>query len=94
MATIASLVVLLSALLWVFGSLITKSSKGESTSVMNASIQLLAAGLVCGLISVIKGEYIAFSFAAVKWQAWGGLIFLIVMGSLVAYLSFIWLLTI
>jgi drug/metabolite transporter (DMT)-like permease len=94
MATIASIVVLVSAMLWVFGSLITKDSKGESSTVMNASVQLLAAGFAGFAIAFIKGEQTDFSFSRVSAEAWGGLIFLIIMGSLVAYLSFIWLISI
>jgi len=94
MATIASIVVLFSAVLWVFGSLITKDSKGESSTVMNASIQLLAAGIGCTIIAFCKSEQVGFSFGKVGLEAWGGLIFLIIMGSLVAYLSFVWLITI
>lgn len=94
MATIASIVVLFSAVLWVLGSLITKDSQGKSTTVMNASIQLLAAGVVSGIIAFCKGEQNGFSFNTVPAQAWGGLLFLIIMGSLVAYLSFVWLISI
>lgn len=91
MITIASIVVLFSAVLWVLGSLITKDSKGQSSTVMNASVQLLAAGIASAIIAFGKGEQLGFSFAKVSLQSWGGLVFLIVMGSLVAYLSFIWL---
>jgi drug/metabolite transporter (DMT)-like permease len=94
MATTASIVVLVSALTWVLGSLITKNNKGESTSVMNASVQLLAAGMGSGVIVACKGEYRGFHFANVTGEAWSGLVFLIVMGSLAAYLSFIWLISI
>lgn len=92
MATIASIIVLFSALLWVFGSLIIKDSKGSSSTVMNASIQLLAAGIACCIIVFAKGEQVGFKFSEVKAEAWGGLFFLVIMGSLVAYLSFVWLL--
>jgi drug/metabolite transporter (DMT)-like permease len=94
MATIASIVVLFSAMLWVFGSLITKDSTGKSSTVMNASIQLLAAGISSAIVAFCKSEQVGFSFDGVTPQAWAGLIFLIVMGSLVAYLSFIWLISI
>lgn len=94
MATIASIVVLFSAVLWVLGSLITKDSKGNSTSTMNASIQLLAAGIASGVVAFAKSEQVGFSFASVSLEAWGGLIFLIVFGSLLAYLSFVWLISI
>jgi drug/metabolite transporter (DMT)-like permease len=94
MATIASIVVLFSAMLWVFGSLITKDSTGKSSTVMNASIQLLAAGISSAIVAFCKSEQVGFSFGEVTPQAWAGLIFLIVMGSLIAYLSFIWLISI
>ncbi|MFA6086429.1 EamA family transporter [Mucilaginibacter sp.] len=94
MATIASIVVLFSAMLWVFGSLITKDSKGKSSTIMNAGIQLLAAGIASAIIAFCKSEQVGFSFGNVTWQAWGGLVFLIIMGSLVAYLSFVWLISI
>lgn len=94
MATIASVVVLFSAVLWVLGSLITKDSKGNSTSTMNASIQLLAAGIASAVVAFAKSEQVGFSFASVPLGAWGGLIFLIVFGSLLAYLSFVWLISI
>jgi drug/metabolite transporter (DMT)-like permease len=94
MATVASIVVLFSAVLWVLGSLITKNSKGSSSSTMNVSIQLLAGGVASGGIAFAKSEQVGFSFANISAGAWGGLIFLIIMGSLVAYLSFIWLLSI
>jgi drug/metabolite transporter (DMT)-like permease len=94
MATIASVVVLFSAVLWVLGSLITKDSKGSSSSTMNASVQLLAAGIASMIIAFAKSEQVGFSFANVSTEAWGGLIFLIIMGSLLAYLSFVWLLSI
>jgi drug/metabolite transporter (DMT)-like permease len=94
MATIASFVVILSALIWVLGSLITKDNQGKSSTVMNGSVQLLSGGLACGIIVAVKGEYHGFSFARVSAEGWGGLLFLIVMGSLVAYLSYIWLISI
>ncbi|MFD0795679.1 EamA family transporter [Mucilaginibacter litoreus] len=93
-AIIASVVVIFSALIWVLGSLITKDNKGNSSTVMNTSVQLIAGGIACGIIVVCKGEYKSFSFNHVSFEGWGGLIFLIVMGSLVAYLSFVWLITI
>ena len=93
MATVASIAILFSAMLWVFGSLITKGSQGKSSTAMNASVQLLAAGVAAIIVAFCKSEQVGFSFNAVSTKAWGGLIFLITMGSLVAYLSFIWLLT-
>ncbi|TWR24138.1 EamA family transporter [Mucilaginibacter achroorhodeus] len=94
MTVIASIVVIISALIWVLGSLITKDAEGNSSTTMNASVQLIAGGIACAIVVLIKSEYVGFSFDQVSAESWGGLLFLIVMGSLVAYLSFIWLITI
>ncbi|PAW92899.1 hypothetical protein CKK33_05105 [Mucilaginibacter sp. MD40] len=91
MSLVASVAVILSALAWVTGSLTAKNAKGSSSTMMNAAVQLLAAGLACGIVVLIKGEYTGFSFTHVSLDSWGGLLFLIIMGSLAAYLSFIWL---
>ncbi|WP_158829635.1 EamA family transporter [Mucilaginibacter lacusdianchii] len=80
------------AMLWVVGSLLTKSSKGNSSVIMNSSIQLIAASLFSLLIAGISGEFKGFTFNHVPAQAWAGIIFLITFGSLVGYLSYIWLL--
>ncbi|QMU29096.1 EamA family transporter [Adhaeribacter radiodurans] len=91
----AYLVLLGSSVLWVVGSLLSKSktSKQDST-IMTTAEQLMAAGVVSLLISLLTQEWPGFSFAEVSLRAWGGLLFLIVMGSLVAYLSFIWLISV
>jgi drug/metabolite transporter (DMT)-like permease len=90
---IATLVVLLSAVWWVLGSLIINNNKGESSVMMNSSIQLLSAAAVSGLVAVFTDEIFSFSFSDVTVEAWLGLIFLIVFGSFAAYLSFVWLIT-
>jgi drug/metabolite transporter (DMT)-like permease len=94
MATIASIVVLFSAASWVLGSLIIEGNKGDSSTIMNAGVQLFAAGIVSAVVAVIKNELKGFYFDDVSSEAWGGLVFLITMGSLVAYLSFVWLISI
>jgi drug/metabolite transporter (DMT)-like permease len=89
---IAMVGVQIGAMLWVIGSLLTKHSKGSSSVIMNSSIQLIAASLFSALVALAAGEYRGFSLANVPTQAWLGVAFLITFGSLVAYLSYIWLL--
>lgn len=90
---IATFVVLLSTVWWVLGSLLINNSRGKSSVMMNSSMQLLPAAAVSGLIAVFTGEFSGFSFAQVPVKAWMALLFLIIFGSLIAYLSFIWLMT-
>ena len=92
MKLVAMVGVQIGAMLWVLGSLITKKHKGNSTVIMNSSIQLIAASVFSAAIALFAGEYKTFSFTAVPLNAWLGMAFLITFGSLVAYLAYIWLL--
>jgi len=92
---LAYLVLLGSSVLWVVGSLLSKNSGDQKDStVMTTAQQLMAAGVVSFSISLFTQEWPDFSLAEVSLKAWGGLLFLIVMGSLVAYLSFVWLISV
>ncbi len=92
---LAYLVIQLSAVLWVVGSLISKRhATSKDSTIMTTGQQLLAAGLVSLGVSFFTNEWPGFHLAEVSAKAWGGLLFLIVMGSLVAYLSFVWLISV
>jgi drug/metabolite transporter (DMT)-like permease len=89
------IVLFLSGVLWAGGSLYAKDKTSRrSSNTMTTAIQLVAAGIFSALLGGIIGEWTHFSIAAVSAKAWGGLLYLIVLGSVVAYLAFTWLLSI
>ncbi len=95
MELIGNLVLLLSAVLWVGGSLYGKKVNTEAYSnTMVTSIQLIAAGIFSAFLAFPTGEWSRFSPDHISLQAWGGLAYMITMGSMVAFLAFTWLLTI
>jgi drug/metabolite transporter (DMT)-like permease len=59
---------------------------------MNGALQFLAAGLFCLMISIAAGEWRYFHFSKVPSQAWIALFYLVFMGSIIAYLSYLFLL--
>jgi drug/metabolite transporter (DMT)-like permease len=59
---------------------------------MNASLQLIIAGGLSLGVSVFSGELDHFNFSHTTTSAWAALLYLITMGSIVAYLSYLWLL--
>ena len=87
-------VIIISSLLWVGGSLYAESRLEGVSNILTSCIQLIAAAVVCFLISGAMGELNKFSFKAVPVPAWGGLFYLVIMGSLVAYMAFTWLITV
>ncbi|MEO5893119.1 MAG: EamA family transporter [Ferruginibacter sp.] len=89
------LVLFTSALLWVIGSLYSKRKREVPVSnTITTAIQLIAAGIFSLLLSFSTGEGNSFSFNEVSLKAWGGLFYLTLLGSVVAYLAFTWLLTV
>ncbi|HEX5152290.1 MAG TPA: EamA family transporter [Parafilimonas sp.] len=79
---------------WTTGSLISKYKTSNASLLMNASIQLLATSTVCLVISFAGGEWETFSIAQVSPQSIIALVYLVFMGSLIAYLSYIYLLSV
>jgi drug/metabolite transporter (DMT)-like permease len=87
-------VLFVSCMLWVTGSLYASNSEKKASNVMTASIQLLGAALVSALLAVITTEYRQFSFYRITPGALGGLAYLTFMGSIIAFVAFMWLLSV
>ena len=88
-------IVLAGSVLWVAGTLFaSRRLKFSGYTLWHTTIQLVAAGLFSVFIALLNGEWTAFDWQAVPLPAWGGLAFLIVFGSLIAYLAFTWLVTV
>jgi len=88
---------LLGALAWTAGSLYSKyygnsrgSVKGNGT--VATGWQMLIAGVIFTLTAAGRGEITAFDWESVPDSAWWAIGYLIGMGSIVAYSSYIWLL--
>jgi drug/metabolite transporter (DMT)-like permease len=90
----AILVVLIGGISWVIGSLYTKYRPTSHSLWMNSSFQLMAAGVFCLLLSIFTGEWQNFAINEVALGAWLALLYMSVMGSIVAYTAYIWLLTV
>lgn len=87
-------VILGGSALWVTGALYAKYQLKEGAVWVNSSVQLLAAGGFCLLLSALAGEWTNFDYQSVSLQGWAALGYLAVMGSIVAYTAFLWLLKI
>ena len=94
MRTFSVLLLTAGCLSWAAGSLYSRNIQSSSSTTMTVSMQLLAAGAFSLLISVLLGEWHAFSWSQVTLQAWLALVYMILLGSVVTYLAYIWLLTI
>jgi drug/metabolite transporter (DMT)-like permease len=92
---IVSLIILLVATLgWTIGSLYSKYQKINGSTLMKVAIQMMAASIAIFIGGFILGEQKDFVVTNVSWESVGALAYLIVMGSLIAYLAYVWLLSI
>ncbi len=88
------LVIITGGIGWTIGSLYSKYRPASSSLLMNACIQLLAAGIFTGMTSLIAGEHRTILWTKVSVNSWLALLYLITMGSIVAYQSYLYLLKI
>jgi drug/metabolite transporter (DMT)-like permease len=90
----AFIVLAISSVAWVLGSLYSKKNPASHSTFMNIAQQLIIAGIASFIIAFFRKEWNHFSITGIPVSAWLGLLFLIFFGSIIAYLSYIWLLSV
>ncbi|MEP7372041.1 MAG: EamA family transporter [Chitinophagaceae bacterium] len=85
-------VIVAGGIAWATGSLFSKYKPTSNSVLTNAAVQLIVAGFFSFALSVFSGESRNFSFTRVENSAWIAFVYLIVAGSLVTYLCYLWLL--
>ena len=85
-------VIIAGGIAWAAGSLFSKYKPTGNSLLMNAAVQLIVAGLFSFIVSVFSGETRHFDFTAVQTKAWLALLYLVIAGSLITYLCYLWLL--
>jgi drug/metabolite transporter (DMT)-like permease len=87
----ASLGVLGSSLSWSVGAALAKRVKPADSALLGSGLQLLAGGVVSMAFAVLRGEWVHLDPALISWPSIEAMAYLIVMGSLVAFACFGWL---
>ena len=59
---------------------------------MSSAAQMLSGGVQLIVVSALFGEFSGFRAAAISWQAWMALLYLIVFGSIIGFTAYVWLL--
>lgn len=77
---------------WAVGSLYTKYEKTEGSTFMKVAIQMLAGGVALFMAGFALQEQKDFVISRVTWTSIGALLYLIVFGSLIGYMAYMWLL--
>jgi drug/metabolite transporter (DMT)-like permease len=92
MKLVSILILMIGTISWAAGSLYSKYKPVNGPSVMKASIQMFIAGLLFLIVSLITGEHHHVNWSGISLQSVLALVYLIIIGSLVGYMSYIWLL--
>jgi drug/metabolite transporter (DMT)-like permease len=88
-----SLAVLIGAASWSIGIIYSRSGKLHPDPRMSAAMSLLAGSVLLLLGGIITGEGAGFSPSVVSLKSFLALVYLAVVGSLVAYSAYFWLLS-
>ena len=82
---------LIGSLSWSVASVLSRRLPLPESKPVSSGAQMLVGGLMLALVAVVSGELRGFELAAVSRSAWTALIYLIVMGSIVGFTAYVWL---
>lgn len=85
-------VLTIGSIAWAGGSLYGKYKPTSFSGALNSGWQMMGAGLAYTITGIIRNDWIAVQWQQVPASAWAAIIYLVIMGSLVGYSSFVWLL--
>ena len=94
MQLISFFVLILGSISWAIGSLYAKYKQSNGSTGMKAAIQMMAAGLVSLIAGISSGELRQFAWSNISTQSVLAVLYLITFGSLIGYMSFVWLMTV
>src|SRR5262249_11613122 len=86
------LILLIGSLLWSIGSLYSRRVRHSSSLIMGASQQMICGGALLLLAGFALREHREFSFNQVTWLSIGGFVYLVLIGAIVGYTSYFYLL--
>jgi drug/metabolite transporter (DMT)-like permease len=90
--SIGILAVIVASFLWSIGSIYSRSADMPNSSLIATGAEMLTGSAALFIVSGLLGEWRGFDLGAVTTQSWLGLAYLITFGSLVGFVSYIWLL--
>ncbi|MCQ0023460.1 EamA family transporter [Streptomyces somaliensis DSM 40738] len=86
------LTVVLATLMWSAGSFSSSRIPMPRNPFTASAYEMLAGGLGCALVGLVRGEQRGLDLADVSTRSWTALAYLVVFGSLIAFTAYAWLL--
>jgi drug/metabolite transporter (DMT)-like permease len=85
-------VALIATLSWAAGSLYARRAPLPRRALVGTGMEMLAGGVVMGLAALVTGEVWSFHPSAASGESLWGLAYLVVFGSWVGFVAYVWLL--
>lgn len=90
---IATVLVIVGAICWVYGTLLYRSNPPNDSMYSNLGWQLTFAALYCLILSWVLGEFPHTHFSEVTTTVWFAILYLSLAGSIIGLAAYTWLLT-
>jgi drug/metabolite transporter (DMT)-like permease len=84
-------VLLLASGMWAAGSLYTRYAPLPASPLLAVGLEMVSGGVALLLVAAATGEYRGFAPHRVSATSWIGLVYLVMIGSLVGFTAYIWL---
>jgi drug/metabolite transporter (DMT)-like permease len=88
----AAFVLVFSSLAWATGSLYSRHAQLPSRPLVGAAMQMLAGGVMLTVVAAAGGELERVHPSAISLESWLGLAYLVAVGSLIGFTTYMWLL--
>jgi drug/metabolite transporter (DMT)-like permease len=89
------LALMISPMFWSLGTLYAmKRAVLPAPALFSTGLQMIAGGIAFLVVAIVTGEMATFDPSAISATSWFGVTYLIVMGGLVAFPTYAWLLTV
>jgi drug/metabolite transporter (DMT)-like permease len=90
--TTGACALIVAAISWSLASALTRRLPLPAAKTMSSGAQMLSGGVLLMLTAALLGEFRGFHVDTVSREAWLALAYLIVLGSIVAFTAYVWLL--
>lgn len=89
---VPALVLVVASMAWAYGSLFSRSADLPASPLLATAMQMMAGGAILFGVGLLSGETARVDAAAISARSALALLYLIVMGAIVGYSAYIWLL--
>ncbi len=83
--------ILIGSISWSFGSIYSRHAKHGADPFVASALQMLGGGAVLAVVALIHGDFGRLDVAAISSRAWIAFVYLVSIGSLVGFSTFVWL---